>query len=324
MWNEKYQMTSVTSTASSISYSYDVLGRRIGRIENGVVERYVYSGDQVVADLDGNGNVIRTYIWGPGIDNLLSMTVHGSSVTNTYYALKDQQNSVMALVDASGNIVESYAYDAYGHTTIFDSNGATNFLLQSAVGNRYMWQGRELDAKTGLYYFRARWYSPGTGRWLSKDPIGIGGGLNLYVFCGNNPVNFVDPSGQAPASCSGEYMARQNQLLAIKNILAHNESLPKELRNALENAVIVYQNTDRFLGDALGGAQGNQILISHAHWGDGTGSSLDLRELLDTIIHEGLHQEGRINHPEEGWENTPFAKEVDKLVDEVMKNGVNF
>ncbi len=58
-----------------------------------------------------------------------------------------------------------------------------------------MWQGREYDAKTGLYYFRARWYSPETGRWLSKDPIGISGGLNLYAFCGNNPVNFIDPLG---------------------------------------------------------------------------------------------------------------------------------
>jgi RHS repeat-associated protein len=65
----------------------------------------------------------------------------------------------------------------------------------SALGNRYTFQGREIDWTTGLMYFRARWYNPETGRWLSKDPIRIAGGLNLYAFCDNNPVNFVDPMG---------------------------------------------------------------------------------------------------------------------------------
>jgi len=56
-------------------------------------------------------------------------------------------------------------------------------------------QGREYDWATGLYHFRARWYDPVTGRWLSKDPIGLSGGLNQYAFCGNDPVNNLDPSG---------------------------------------------------------------------------------------------------------------------------------
>jgi RHS repeat-associated protein len=65
----------------------------------------------------------------------------------------------------------------------------------SGLGNRYLFQGREYDSATGLYYFRARWYDPVSGRFISKDPKGIGGGLNLYAFCGNNPVNFTDPFG---------------------------------------------------------------------------------------------------------------------------------
>ena len=66
---------------------------------------------------------------------------------------------------------------------------------ESAYGNRYCFQGREIDWTTGLMYFRARWYDPGTGRWLSKDPVGIAGGLNQYEFCESNPVMFVDPTG---------------------------------------------------------------------------------------------------------------------------------
>jgi RHS repeat-associated protein len=76
---------------------------------------------------------------------------------------------------------------------VYDADGTP--LSESAIGNRVLWQGREYSWETGLYYFRARWYDPITGRWLSKDPIGIAGGLNQYVFCGNNPVNFRDPWG---------------------------------------------------------------------------------------------------------------------------------
>jgi len=208
-WDERYRLTSVEgrdgSPQPSVSYSYDVLGRKVSRtagVSPAEVEYYVYNGHQVAADLDGNGNVIRSYTWGPGIDNLLSMTLH-PAITNstdltistplTLYPIKDHQNSVLAFTDSSGTMVETYEYDAWGSVTVFDSSGAE--INSSNIGNRYLWQGREYDSATGLYYFRARWYDPETGRWLSKDLIGIAGGLNLYVFCGNNPVNFVDPLG---------------------------------------------------------------------------------------------------------------------------------
>ena len=64
--------------------------------------------------------------------------------------------------------------------------------------NRYRFQGREWSAATGLTNFRARWYDSVTGRWLSKDPIGLSGGLNLYAFCGDDPVNSLDPFGHDP------------------------------------------------------------------------------------------------------------------------------
>jgi RHS repeat-associated protein len=106
---------------------------------------------------------------------------------------------VHALVDAAGSVVERYEYDAWGRVLgVFD--GAGNALAATAIGNRYLWQGREYSWKTGLYCFRARWYDPITGRWLSNDPIGINGGLNQYVFCANNPVNCGDPNGRNPVA----------------------------------------------------------------------------------------------------------------------------
>lgn len=87
-----------------------------------------------------------------------------------------------------------YRYNAWGQVLgVYDGSGTP--LTESAIGNRILWQGREYSWKTGIYYFRARWYDPITGRWLSNDPIGISGGLNQYVFCSNNPVNFRDPYG---------------------------------------------------------------------------------------------------------------------------------
>ena len=64
--------------------------------------------------------------------------------------------------------------------------------------NRYRFQCREWSAATGITNFRARWYDSVTGRWLSKDPIGLSGGLNLYAFCGDDPVNSLDPFGHDP------------------------------------------------------------------------------------------------------------------------------
>ncbi len=292
VWNEKYQLTSVTSATSSVSYSYDVLGRRTGRAAGTSAERYIYNGDQVVADLSTNGTLMRTYTWGPGIDNVLSMTVHGS-VTNTYYALKDQQNSVMSLVDASGNVVESYAYDAYGRTKMFDSNGSE--LTQSAVGNRYMWQGREFDTATGLYFFRARWYSPETGRWLSKDPIRIGGGLNLYVFCANNPVNFNDPIGAVPAKSETVTQERIAQLEEIRNNVSNSSTMWPPLVDAAQNLNgIVYKNTDLFdtpegPATAFYNRTTGQIEVGSTFWLTDGSSKYFPQFLQGVMIHELLH-----------------------------------
>jgi RHS repeat-associated protein len=130
----------------------------------------------------------------PSLDNLLSMTVHTGATLVTYYAVKDHLGTVHALTDGSGTGVESYRFDAWGNV-LEARDAAGSIATRSPLGNRYLWQGREYDWQSGWYYFRARWYDPRTGRWLSNDPIGISGGLNQYVFCGNDPVNSVDPFG---------------------------------------------------------------------------------------------------------------------------------
>ncbi|TFH13579.1 MAG: hypothetical protein E4H02_11580, partial [Lentisphaerales bacterium] len=192
-WNGLYQLTSVfTNGVVAESYQYDALGCRTAIISGTTTNYLVYDGIHVIAEVNASGVLQKSYTYGPGIDNILAMTDH--TTANTYYFLTDHLGSVHAVVDSTGSIMESYRYDAWGKVLgVYDSNDKP--LSESAIGNCVLWQGREYSWKTGLYYFRARWYDPITGRWVSKDPIGISGGLNQYVFCGNNPVNKRDPSG---------------------------------------------------------------------------------------------------------------------------------
>lgn len=191
-WDYKYRLTSHTNGASVVQYGYDSLDRLVSRHTDSGSERYIYDGLEQVADLDENGNILRSYTYAVGIDAPQTLTVYGAA-TNHYFYLRDHLNSVIALVDQSGTIAESYRYDAFGNTTVFDADG--NELAASALGNRFTFHGRYLDWQTGLQNFRARWYDAQTGRWLSKDPIRVAGGLNQYTAFSNNPVNFVDPTG---------------------------------------------------------------------------------------------------------------------------------
>ena len=190
-WNAQYQLLSVsTNGAFAESWTWDALGRRASTTTAEGMVRHVYDGNQCIADLDESGSVVRSYTWGPGIDNLLSVVVaDGNGQPRVYYALTDHQNTVHGFVDAAGALVASYVYDAWGNVL------ESTVSVPALADNRYLFQGREYSWTTGLYNFRARWYDPATGRWLSKDPIGINGGMNLYVFCGNNPVCFCDPNG---------------------------------------------------------------------------------------------------------------------------------
>jgi RHS repeat-associated protein len=194
-WNGQYQLTAVTTNGIACERNgFDAFGRRVWNWNGTTTNYFVYDGQQVIADLNSTGGLVRSYVWGPGIDNLLAMTVHTGTTAVTYYAIRDHLGSVQALADTNGVIAESYKFDAWGKLLgVFNGNGLP--LAQSAIGIRYLWQGREYNYNTGMYFFRARFYDPNIGRWISNDPIGISRGLNQYMFCSDNPVNYIDPDG---------------------------------------------------------------------------------------------------------------------------------
>ena len=108
--------------------------------------------------------------------------------------LHDVLGSVVALTNASGDVVERYDYDPYGKTYITDSS-LTTYLGESKYGNPFMWTGQAFDQNTRQYHFWARAYSPHLGRWLQRDPLGYVDGVGLYEYAISDPVGFVDPAG---------------------------------------------------------------------------------------------------------------------------------
>jgi RHS repeat-associated protein len=178
------------------SYAYDYLGRRISRTIYGspdVTIQYAYDGDRIIAEHDGSGTLLRKFIYGPGIDEPICL-LEVAENNAVYYYHFDGLGSVVALSDVNSVLVERYTYDVFGRPAIRDANGTETGA--SAFANPYLFTGRAYDAETGLYYYRARYYDYATGRFLQPDPMGYMAGLNLYTYCGNNALNYVDPSGE--------------------------------------------------------------------------------------------------------------------------------
>jgi RHS repeat-associated protein len=145
----------------------------------------------VIEERDGADAVVATYTYGDGyVDEVLTMDRAGSR----YYFHGNRLSSVYAITNSSGAVVERYFYTPYGLPTTYDANYGSP-QSSSRVGNPFTFTGRELDAETGLYHFRARTFDPAEGRFKQRDPLGYVDGFNLYEYVGSRPTWFVDPFG---------------------------------------------------------------------------------------------------------------------------------
>ena len=183
-WNSIGQLDSMVTNGVKVSFDYDGQGRRVSK-RTGFDLRYIYTGSQLIAEVDSSNTTIaqKIYRYYPGVDNPHSV----KEVSGTYYYLSAIGTpGIAALIDSTGKIKNRYRYNPWGG--LEDSVETATNVLKFA--------GREYDTETHLYYNRARYYDPQLARFISEDPIGQGGGSNQYAYAGNNPVGASDPSGQ--------------------------------------------------------------------------------------------------------------------------------
>lgn len=186
-WNARNQLVAL-SGGTAASFNYDGLGRRRAKTVSGTTSNFLYDGLNLVQELTSGGTPTANLLGGLGIDEVFTRIDAAAAST----LLVDALSSTLALTDASGVVQTQYTFAPFGATT---ASGASN--------NAAQFTGREND-DTGLYAYRARYYSPLMQRFISEDPLSFASGqLNLYGYVGNTPTRFRDPLGLQAAVIPG-------------------------------------------------------------------------------------------------------------------------
>jgi len=193
-YDSENHLISMTTSGTSASIIYDAFGNRVSKTVNGVTTKYLVEDDknptgypQVFDELIGAGQVTRTYTY--GLQRIDEEQVIDSSWTPSFYGY-DGGGNVRQLTSSTGTVTDTYEYDAFGNA----------LATSGSTPNNYLYRGEQFDPDLGLYYLRARYYNPLTGRFMSRDPedhpLTDIKELHRYLYAGGNPVNAVDPTGK--------------------------------------------------------------------------------------------------------------------------------
>jgi len=185
-YNTERMLTRVRNAGTNAvisDYLYDPSLRQRQKIVGAVKTNFYYAGWQRIADYDGTANTLQQrYVYGTGLDEVLIQVTSGG--TKTYFH-GNHQGSVVSISDSAGAVLSRFKYSPYGESP-------------SMTGTTHGYTGQRFDSETGLYYYKMRHYSPKLGRFLQADPIGYGGGANLYAYTSNNPLRSSDTLGLIP------------------------------------------------------------------------------------------------------------------------------
>ncbi|MBI5695638.1 MAG: RHS repeat-associated core domain-containing protein [Nitrospirae bacterium] len=187
------------------TFAYDGANNRLQAVRNGVTTRYLYdAAGNLLAETDGSNNITRYYVYGAG---LLAMVTPAGEVYCYHF---NATGGTVAVTDEAQSIVNKYSYDPFGNVGTQVEAIAQPF--------KYVGQFGVMAEPNGFYYMRARYYDPKVGRFISEDPLGFGGGdVNLMGYVGNNPVNFVDPTGLCTEK-DGVYYDKDGNIIGEKGL----------------------------------------------------------------------------------------------------------
>jgi RHS repeat-associated protein len=259
------RLISYTNTnGTQTQYAYDGLGNRLQKSVGGVVTRFVndYSESlpQVLAETNSSNSITNWYVYGTGL-----MSQGGSTTSSRYYPLADGLGNIRFVSNSSGAQTKAYAYDPFGNVR----------SVAGANGTQYEFSTEQLDSESGMYYLRARYYDPTTGRFISRDSVR--GALtnpqaqNAYSYGYNNPLSYQDPSGN-----TGEQIL-QNQI--------NGAAFEKAVINAcgfVKNTVPVVVNNTRRIPDIL-----NKDIVGEIKSGSYTSLTSQMKDFLQYSGQEG-------------------------------------
>ena len=215
-WDYENRLTSVTLPSTAVvSFKYDPLGRRIQKATPSATTIFAYDGENIVEETNATGAAQARFAMGLSIDEPLAQL--RASTTHLYHA--DGLGSITSLTSGAGAVAASYTYNTFGD--VKNSSGS--------VSNPFRYTGREWDAETGLYYYRARYYQAASGRFLSEDPLGFLAGINFFSYVRGNPTNLLDPMGLAECQDKKQEECAQEvaRLLLDRDLFARPDLLSR-------------------------------------------------------------------------------------------------
>ena len=162
-------------------YTYNGAGQRIKKVTQTETRIFHYDlMDHLIAETNQSGQMLAEYVYLG--DQLLAMIKPGDVA---YYYHNDHLGTPQVLTDGNGSVAWKAVYTPFGEAVA---------SIQT-VENPFRFPGQYYDQETGFHHNYFRYYNPQTGRYVTPDPIGLEGGINLYLYVANNPVNFIDPLG---------------------------------------------------------------------------------------------------------------------------------